>query len=162
MYRDNHRICPKCTSTLNQRGSVDQCPECSGTLVAASILEEMVQGMSGASSEISLQWEAATESSETRACPGCEKAMAPVLFASVTVDLCDEHGFWFDPEELQAALRQIGQDKPAAKSVSFWTAIVGWLMSPRNSSMGLGDFRSLFHDGHVDHAGWSPRLPDED
>jgi hypothetical protein len=85
--------------------------------------------------------------------------MAPVLFASVTVDQCEDHGFWFDPEELQEALRKIGAEKPEPKTVSFWTAISGWLMST-HSGPGV-DFRALFDDDYYDHGGWSPKMPEE-
>lgn len=159
MYRDNHKTCPGCDGVLNQRGSVDQCPGCGGTLVATAILEEMVQRMNDGASADSLPWEAASVGAETRSCPACEKAMAPVLFASVTVDRCDDHGFWFDPEELQKALRKIGRDKPDPESVSLWTAVIGWLTSTR-SGPGV-DFRAIFDDEHLDHGGWSPKIPME-
>ena len=159
MYRDNHMNCAACGGVLNQRGSVDQCPACSGTLVAKAILEEMVQRMNDGASGDSLALEAASVGTETRSCPACEKPMAPVLFASVTVDQCEDHGFWFDPEELQEALGKIGAEKPEPKTVSFWTAIIGWLMSPRS---GAGaDFRAIFNDEHLDHGGWSPKIPEE-
>ena len=158
MYRDKHMSCPRCQGTLNQRGSVDQCPACSGAFVGTAVLEAMVQNMTGASSKARVEVEPAAEPTDKRSCPACEKLLSPVLFASVTIDQCGDHGYWFDAEELQAALEKIGHDKPKPKSVSLWRAVVGWLMAHETTP--AEDLLRILDGDHLTHEGWDPWIPE--
>lgn len=105
--------CPRCRSPLEAaaKGTVDtgrmhECPRCGGLFVGREALDEIlaraeVAGAFGAR-------ESAGASSSIApvtyvSCPLCHATMNRVNFGRVSgviVDVCREHGTWFDPGEL--------------------------------------------------------------
>jgi Zn-finger nucleic acid-binding protein len=54
-----------------------------------------------------------------RHCPDCRQVLERDVIAEVAVDVCDEHGTWFDPRELeQVAVALIRDYGPAARQAA--------------------------------------------
>lgn len=111
------RICPRCESDPNLVGRLvgdvllDECPECLGVFVDACALERILSERQQARADAILG-HTGTPSDEDATfqqkgpmyvrCPDCETLMNRVNFArsGVIVDVCKDHGTWFDAHEL--------------------------------------------------------------
>jgi len=110
-FKDRRLPCPVCDGTALEL-ALDRwtCARCNGAFVENASLVVMVSEM------IRGPWEMPPlhGAEGTRACPVCTLAMAVEQFETVTIDRCPEHGMWFDPAELGAALEHasgIGQHR---------------------------------------------------
>lgn len=52
---------------------------------------------------------ATTSPTDTRQCLGCQKPMAVMHIGEIYVDVCADHGIWFDREELQQVLQRAAE-----------------------------------------------------
>jgi Zn-finger nucleic acid-binding protein len=106
--------CPRCTGSLSARRyhelEVDECDACGGLLLSASMMDRIVASRDGASG-LRLALPSRPQSRETAVryilCPVCSKSMNREAFgriSGVVVDVCREHGVWFDPGELAEVL----------------------------------------------------------
>jgi hypothetical protein len=100
-YKDRTLGCPSCKDTkLTFEGDLWACGTCNGCFVEDAALSAMV-------SEMSRQpWQphSAKGGVGERVCPVCEKPMIVEVLEAVTIDRCEGHGVYFDPDELQTAL----------------------------------------------------------
>lgn len=106
-----------------------RCGACGGLFVEPAVLEALVTEMVGA------PWTAAPPAGAPgeRRCPACASALTVEALEGATVDRCAEHGVWFDPAELEAALQHAaGVDPQAGSTVSWWRRLVDALRSGRS------------------------------
>lgn len=100
-YKDRALGCPSCKDTrLSFEGDRWACATCNGCFVEDAALAAMVSEMSGQP----WQPEAARGGLGERVCPVCNKQMVVEVLEAVTIDRCEGHGVYFDPDELQTAL----------------------------------------------------------
>lgn len=110
-------------------GSRWRCPACEGLFVEPAVLEALVTEMVGE------PWAAPPPAGAPgeRRCPACASALTVEALEGATVDRCAEHGVWFDPAELPAALQHAaGVDPQAGTTVSWWRRLVDALRSGRS------------------------------
>lgn len=91
---------------------IRECPACGGVMVDHDTLERIthareaeagVRMLGGSDKKTELK----IEPVRYRKCPTCEQVMSRQNFgrrSGVIVDVCTDHGVWFDPEELTAVL----------------------------------------------------------
>ena len=91
---------------------IRECPDCAGVMVDHETLRrltEMREVEAGENLTGQVQRTALTPGPvRYRRCPTCETIMSRKNFGArsgVIVDVCTEHGTWFDPEELTAVLQ---------------------------------------------------------
>lgn len=116
--------CPRCTTplTVQQAGnlSMNCCYQCGGLFLdgAASkrVVDAVDPGAIAASQHVSQHAKSAAATDAIAPCPVCIKPLdrMPIPAASVTVDVCREHGVWFDRDELQRVVQAVGAPAPAA------------------------------------------------
>jgi Zn-finger nucleic acid-binding protein len=108
------RPCPRCRTALRAAklgsATVHDCPQCDGIWVDAPVLQQIcadrdqqaaVLGAAQCLPEITATQ---IEKVQYRPCPLCKKLMNRVNFArcsQVVVDVCRNHGTWFDKDELR-------------------------------------------------------------
>jgi len=110
IYRDHTEACPRCAVDLVDAGSVRACTNCQGMWLAADVLTEMVATMQPEPRWVELDFE--PDPRAPLACPTCVKPMATWSLLGVPIDRCDDHGIWFDHDELEQVLRTSAE--PAA------------------------------------------------
>jgi Zn-finger nucleic acid-binding protein len=110
------RVCPRCekhnlVGRLVGDVLLDECPECTGVFVDTCALDRILSERQQARADAILgRAGTPTDPSATFKqkgpmyvrCPDCENMMNRVNFArsGVIVDVCKDHGTWFDAEEL--------------------------------------------------------------
>jgi Zn-finger nucleic acid-binding protein len=112
-------LCPRCTRLLHddEERSAMACDRCGGILVDHAVLSARVQAeRPAASAHRSHAAPDVVHAPSTPSgvatdgyarCPECSQAMTPMNFGSrsgVVLDVCREHGTWFDRGELDAVL----------------------------------------------------------
>jgi Zn-finger nucleic acid-binding protein len=117
-HRHRYLSCPVCEGELVLLLDRWACGHCAGTFVENHALEAMVSEMK------STPWQLPTVAGQpgTLSCPVCADAMHVEQLERVSVDRCGEHGVWFDPLSLGAALHQasnVHQRRPI-DSVAAW------------------------------------------
>lgn len=117
-YREAPRLgrsCPRCQGTLTKRplgdARVEECPDCSGIFVDTELLTRIVDALDlGGEILASFPRGLAGTAQEPASgpmylrCPHCSVLMNRRLFATgakVIIDVCAEHGMWFDAAELR-------------------------------------------------------------
>jgi Zn-finger nucleic acid-binding protein len=114
-YRDQKLPCPRC-SGRELRFLADRyaCDECQGVFVENAALEALVEEMTSA------PWQIPTAGGAPgpRACPICAATLGVETLEGASIDRCQAHGVWFDPQELEAVLQHAGAPPGG---------IVGWL-----------------------------------
>jgi Zn-finger nucleic acid-binding protein len=113
------RNCPGCQKKLSQvlvgTLSIDECGSCRGIWVDADSFEQLCEDRQEQSTILG---RAAVVHPEAKAkgrrlyipCPVCRQLMLPVNFAKrsgIVIDVCREHGVWFDRDELHQVVRFI-------------------------------------------------------
>jgi Zn-finger nucleic acid-binding protein len=106
------RRCPRCGGGLSARSiadaTVEECARCGGVFVASGLVPRVVDALDLGGEVISTfpprapQWPSTTTYLR---CPRCATVMNRRLFATgakVVVDICAQHGIWFDDAELRA------------------------------------------------------------
>jgi Zn-finger nucleic acid-binding protein len=105
-FKDRTLGCPACKDTkLQFAGDRWACAACGGCFVEDAALSAMVIEMTGR------PWQppAVQGGPGERACPVCDKPMIVEVLEAVTIDRCEGHGAYFDPDELQAALKHAAE-----------------------------------------------------
>jgi len=112
------RPCPRCPGELAQVtfGAIDaaECPRCGGVFVDAASLRRITADRAQARAVPLASARPARPVEEVRylACPNCAKLMNRVNFgrrSGVIVDVCGQHGTWFDAGELALALSFVAE-----------------------------------------------------
>lgn len=106
--------CPRCAGSLASRRyhelDVDECDACGGLMVSPAVMDRITSSRdSGVGLRLALPARAQERETAVRyiTCPGCAKSMNRQMFgriSGVIVDVCRDHGVWFDPGELGAVL----------------------------------------------------------
>jgi len=111
--------CPRCGSHLHAREygnlSVEECDKCGGLLLAPTTMDRLV-----AARDMPISLRLALPKRELKretavryiACPTCGKSMNRQAFgriSGVVVDVCKNHGVWFDAGELGEVIRFVEQ-----------------------------------------------------
>lgn len=109
--------CPRCSGRFRRhstpRGALQSCTGCGGIWLDNDASQKVVQAYDDAVVAAAEQdVRAARTKIETTgaiSCPTCAKVLERVTVgaAGVELDICREHGTWFDPGELQRVVRAI-------------------------------------------------------
>lgn len=107
-------ICPRCNHRLAARRygelDVDECDGCGGLMVTPTMMDRIVSARDASTNlRLALPERSYAREQEVRylRCPGCNKTMNRRAFgriSGVVVDVCKEHGVWFDSGELAQVL----------------------------------------------------------
>jgi len=111
------RTCPGCKADVLHTIDVgahrlQECPECTGVMLDHETLEHITHSRE-AEAGVRLRGGPNKASSSVRQpvvyrqCPGCDKIMNRKNFGRVSgviIDVCSDHGIWFDPDELTQVL----------------------------------------------------------
>lgn len=111
---DADLLCPRChvllTAASLGNATVHDCPRCGGIWVDAKVLQQICAdrekqaAVLGTAGPLPEPDPSPLEKVRYLPCPVCRKLMNRVNFARcshVVVDVCREHGTWFDKDELQ-------------------------------------------------------------
>lgn len=157
------RLCPRCQTGMKavELGKIEllECPRCEGVWLDKVSLEEICAdrerqaAVLGMPSQLPQDQTDSIEKIRYVPCPVCRKLMNRVNFARcshVVVDVCAQHGTWFDRDELRRTVEFIragGLDQAREKEVAelerekreLKTAQIGsaWEARPAGSSEGL-------------------------
>jgi Zn-finger nucleic acid-binding protein len=106
--------CPRCTQALVEETyadtPVDECLACGGIFLDATVMDRLVAAKGERLSlSIALPIRTIARESVVRyvPCPHCAAPMNRKIFgrsSGIVVDICKEHGVWFDAGELAAVL----------------------------------------------------------
>ncbi|MEO0813622.1 MAG: zf-TFIIB domain-containing protein, partial [Myxococcota bacterium] len=159
--------CPVCETRpklVNRRFSdsdtaVSECPSCAGIWISHSLFEKAVRtsqersvaavaaGRQGETSKVHAVKMRKQEGPMYRKCPECETIMNRQNYArrsGIIIDVCRQHGIWFDRDELDALLEWIREGGDNGRSSSY---------VPSSTSV-----RVMDHEGAPDRArktvGW--------
>lgn len=111
---DREGACPRCSQPLVVEDyadtPLDECTQCGGVFVEAWILDKLVAAREARMSlAISLPDRPLHRETAVRylRCPRCSTQMNRKIFgrsSGIVVDVCKDHGMWFDPGELAAVI----------------------------------------------------------
>lgn len=114
--------CPRCRTPLNaqQVGNLimNCCYQCGGLFLDGAASKRVVDVVDpqalATAQQVAAHAKGPVANDAVAPCPVCEKPTdrMPIPAASVTVDVCREHGVWFDRDELQRVVQAVGA-KPA-------------------------------------------------
>jgi Zn-finger nucleic acid-binding protein len=148
------RDCPRCHVELDARvlGDVilDDCPDCGGTFVDRTALEMLLGEKRGARAESVLgAYDAFGDTPLQQPpgsfyvkCPDCGTFMNRKIFAygaKVIVDVCRQHGTWFDLHELPRIIRFVmrgGLEQAARRELDEKRAQVSQQMAALRAAQG--------------------------
>ena len=112
-YRDHHLTCPACNSPLREFQTRLVCDKCDGMLLTLPDLAHAIHDMTS----IEPTFEYRDDKPGKRACPHCEQPMTvcklsvmfeqDVIEPKPTLDRCNEHGIWFDGQELAGVFEKV-------------------------------------------------------
>jgi len=131
---ESHQACPRCRVYMNTvvvgGSKLHECAKCAGIWVEAAVLRQICADRERQSALIGLpttQPAAGENTVEERIryvpCPMCGKLMNRLNFARcshVIVDVCGQHGTWFDQDELRRLVEFIragGLDKAREREI---------------------------------------------
>jgi Zn-finger nucleic acid-binding protein len=122
----SERYCPVCDVALfaaeKDGYRIDACGACGGSWMSHANAKKMIDSAAKTPIELAKITESIVPRASTenvRRCPDCRQALERDVVAEVVVDVCDEHGTWFDPRELeQVAVALIRDYGPAAKQAA--------------------------------------------
>jgi Zn-finger nucleic acid-binding protein len=116
-YRDSAPpqgdLCPRCELGLTPRQvadvTIDECQRCGGVFVPGGLIPRFLDGLD-LGGEVMATFPPGTPANDERGplyvkCPKCSARMHRRLFAKrakVILDICRQHGMWFDAHELRA------------------------------------------------------------
>ena len=105
-FRDQFIICPSCGEALvagNMFGGSEvlRCEVCLGIFMSHSTVAEFTSTLQGVAI-MNRRITNATKviDSDGRICPQCQRSMFVAHVGAVSVDICEDHGVWFDASEL--------------------------------------------------------------
>lgn len=123
-YRDRHLACPACNAPLREFRTRQVCDVCAGMMVTFTDLAGAVHDLTS----IVPTFAYANDAPGTRPCPHCAAPMIRchlrVLLESEMekprpeLDRCDEHGIWFDADELAGVFEKVAGKGHGAGVVS--------------------------------------------
>lgn len=106
--------CPVCATPLDGSGAgAWRCPSCAGAFVSDAALRARLEAMAGRPVG---PLGGGSHDGPARRCPHCAAVMRRSRLATVPIDRCDDHGFWFDPDELAQVLAAAGDDGVRARA----------------------------------------------
>ena len=109
MYREEFPSCPACEGKLDPAGARLVCGSCGGVFVPQSQLADMFAEMSPDDARPFSERLLPREDADlARTCPKCSVPMNKAWLEQVAVDICSEHGVWFDANELAWVLETDG------------------------------------------------------
>lgn len=122
----SERTCPVCGIALfaaeKDGYRIDACGACGGSWMSHVQARKMIDAGAKAPLELAHMTESIVPRAPTtgeRRCPDCGQSLQRDVVADVTVDVCDDHGTWFDPRELeQVATALIRDYGPAARQAA--------------------------------------------
>lgn len=117
--------CPSCAKPLSPSGTRFHCHNCNGMLVRPEELEDMFQHIAPDQPRTLAKLIHVGGKDAPRMCPRCTAMMTVSTLAGVTVDVCPEHGIWFDGKELTRALEGQG----SASMPPTLSTLYGWWQS---------------------------------
>lgn len=106
----SERACPVCSIPLFAASKdgyrIDACGKCGGSWIAHTDLRRMIDTSEKAPVELARMADGAPASTrdrttKTRECPECRSALVTENLAGVDIDVCGDHGTWFDRHELE-------------------------------------------------------------
>ena len=128
------RVCPHCRVRMKGviigKTALRECPKCEGLWADAESLQrictdrEQQSAVLGAANQLPTQPNVPLEKIRYVPCPVCHQLMNRMNFARcshVVVDVCRQHGTWFDKDELRRMVEFIqsgGFDKARALEIS--------------------------------------------
>jgi Zn-finger nucleic acid-binding protein len=108
------RNCPRCSGALTARRygelDVEECDGCGGLMVAQQVMDRIVQNKDAPTNvRVALPERSSVREAQVSyiRCPQCGDMMNRRAFgqiSGVVVDVCRDHGVWFDPGELGQVL----------------------------------------------------------
>jgi Zn-finger nucleic acid-binding protein len=114
--------CPRCQTplTVQQAGNLAMncCYQCGGLFLDGAASKRVVDAVDpaavAASQQVSSHARSAVATDGVAPCPLCAKPTdrMPIPAANVTVDVCREHGVWFDRDELQRVVQAVAPAPP--------------------------------------------------
>jgi len=113
--------CPRCRTPLTpqqaQRLVMHCCYTCGGLFLDGAASRRVVEAVDpsamAAAQQASQSAQRAVATDAVAPCPVCTRALdrMPIPAASVTVDVCGEHGVWFDRDELQRVVQAVAPQR---------------------------------------------------
>lgn len=129
------KLCPRCKADMNAvavgGANLRECPKCEGIWVATETLRTICEDREKQSAVLGMAAVLPADEMGTRdietiryvPCPVCQELMNRVNFANcshVIVDVCRQHGTWFDKDELRGMVEFIragGMDKARTREI---------------------------------------------
>ncbi|MBI2390392.1 MAG: zf-TFIIB domain-containing protein [Deltaproteobacteria bacterium] len=144
--------CPRCRTplTLQQapRLAMHCCFSCGGLFLDGDASRRVVDSVDpsaiAAADQVARSAQRPVPTEATAPCPACARPLdrMPIPAAGVTVDVCREHGVWFDRDELQRVVRAVAPERttpvpmaPATPSQGAMQPIPGAPMQPMAAPM---------------------------
>lgn len=106
----SERACPVCAIPLFAAAKdgyrIDACGKCGGSWISLGDLRKMIDTSNKTPIELarmadSVASTASPPTPEARTCPECKAPLAVDNLAGVDIDVCGDHGTWFDARELE-------------------------------------------------------------
>jgi Zn-finger nucleic acid-binding protein len=162
-------LCPRCKTNMDAvvigGSNVRECPKCEGIWTATDTLRQICADREKQAAVLGMATQLPTnEGVEIEKkirylpCPVCEDLMNRVNFANfsgVIVDVCREHGTWFDRDELRRIVEFIragGMDQARAREIQ---NLEEDRRLARTDSMSSGQDLPPMFDGEIRHGALS-------
>ncbi|MFO0742500.1 MAG: zf-TFIIB domain-containing protein [Labilithrix sp.] len=105
----SERSCPVCAIPLFAASKdgyrLDACGKCGGAWIAHRDVRRMIDTSSKTPIDLARMADSVPAAAEAapaaRECPECRSALVTENLAGVDIDVCDQHGTWFDRHELR-------------------------------------------------------------
>lgn len=109
MNRDEFARCPLDQAALDPDPDDRRltCRTCTGAFVTETEVARLI-GEITHSAPAPLAFSAPLEGELVRTCPRCLTRMDKHALHGIQLDRCEAHGLWFDPEEMQRILNEVG------------------------------------------------------
>jgi Zn-finger nucleic acid-binding protein len=122
----SERACPVCRVALfaaeKDAYRIDACGSCGGSWMSHAHARKMIDSADKAPVELARMTEAVVPRAGRqgdRLCPDCGKKLQEDTIEGIVVDVCGDHGTWFDPRELeQVAVALVREYGPAAREAA--------------------------------------------
>jgi TFIIB-like protein len=109
MNRDEFAKCPLDQSALDPDPDDRKltCRTCEGAFVTEAEVSWMISEITHSEAK-PLELDKQLEGELVRTCPRCLGQMEKFALHGIQIDRCEPHGLWFDPEEMQRILNEVG------------------------------------------------------
>lgn len=132
--------CPRCRTPLNpqqaQRLTMHCCYSCGGLFLDGAASRRVVEAVDpsamATAQQVSQSAQRPVATDAVAPCPICARALErmPIPAANVTVDVCSEHGVWFDRDELQRVVQAVAPQASAQRTTPVPMAPQAPMMQP--------------------------------